>query len=117
MMELVNAGSYNSVLKGVFSMIAEPLSDKDPRRMDSETNVFRFFAIANASSIFLAYCKISLATMEIGVAALVGISDLAALIVTVRPFSFIPETVPIIPAQEIIINLYPFLGLMKLISL
>ncbi len=33
------------------------------------------------------------------------VSDFEALIVTVSPFSFIPETVPIMPAQDIIINL------------
>ena len=89
----------------VFSIVAVLLSSKEPINIDSETNVFLFSAIAKASLIFFAYCRISLATREIGVAALVGISDLAALMVTVNPFSFIPDTVPIMPAQPIIISL------------
>ena len=66
-------------------MIAALPSLEEPIKMDSETNVFRFCAMAKASSIVDAYCRISLVRMEIGVAEPVGTADLAALIVTVSP--------------------------------
>ena len=52
-----------------------------------------------ASSIVVAYCKISKATREIGVFARIGIDDFPAFIVTERPSIFIPDETPIIPAQ------------------
>src|SRR5450432_1550787 len=91
-------------------MITALLSSDDPIRKDSETNIFLFFAIDIASWIFSAYCKISRATNDTGVADAEGISDFAALMVTVSPFSFIPETTPINPPQVIDINLYPSAG-------
>ena len=51
-------------------MIAALPSLAEPIKMDSETNVFRFLAMAKASSIVDAYCSISLVRMEIGVAFL-----------------------------------------------
>ena len=57
------------------------------------------------SLTFDAYCKISRVNMEIGVFATQGISDFPALMVTVSPCSFIPETTPIMPAQVTDINL------------
>ena len=68
-----------------------------PTNMASETNTFRFWAIAIAWSIFLAYCNISRHNSEIGVRAFIGIVDFPALIVTVSPSKFIPESTPIIP--------------------
>ena len=76
-----------------------------PTMIDSETKTSRFLAIAIASSVVLAYCKISLVTKEIGVLAINGILDFPALMVTVSPCSFIPLTEPINPGQEYIINL------------
>ena len=55
-----------TVFSGDFSMIAALPSLEEPINIDSETNVFRFFAMAKASSIVDAYCSISLVRMEIG---------------------------------------------------
>src|SRR5687767_10809622 len=93
-----------TVLVTDFSIRAVLLSIAEPIIKVSQTKVFLFFAIANASSILPAYWRISLARMEIGVAEPVGISLLAALMVTVIPFSFIPETQPIKPAHVIMAN-------------
>ena len=87
------------------SMIAALPSLEEPIKMDSETNVFRFCAMAKASSIVDAYCRISLVRMEIGVAEPVGTADLAALIVTVSPVSFMPDSTPIIPGHPTEANL------------
>ena len=73
-----------AIFSGDFSIIAALPSLAEPTSMDSETNVFRFRAIAYASSMVEAYCNISLVRMEIGVADAAGRSDLAALMVTVR---------------------------------
>ena len=77
-----------AIFSGDFSIIAALPSLAEPTSMDSETNVFRFRAIAYASSMVEAYCNISLVRMEIGVADAAGRSDLAALMVTVSPVSF-----------------------------
>ena len=45
-----------------------------------------------------------------GVAEPVGTADLAALIVTVRPVSFMPDNTPIIPGHPTEANLYPCSG-------
>ena len=100
----------STVFSGDFSIIAALPSLAEPINMDSETNVSRFWAMAKASSIVAAYCRISLVRMEIGVAEPVGTADLAALIVTVRPVSFMPDNTPIIPGHPTEANLYPCSG-------
>ncbi|MNX82058.1 hypothetical protein D3C86_1137700 [compost metagenome] len=91
--------SYTSNLCGDISIkIAFP-SSAEPIINDSEIKMGCFFAIAIASLKFRAYCRISLATIDIGVFATQGIEDFPALSVTVSPARFIPETTPIIPAQ------------------
>jgi hypothetical protein len=87
------------------------LSGADPIIIDSETKVFLLLAIEIASLMFEAYCRISLDNKEMGVADPSGIVDLAAFIVTVIPFIFIPDKTPVIPPQVIVINLYPESGL------
>ena len=89
----------NRVLSGLFSIIAARFSRPEPIKRDSDTNASLFDAIIYASSIFEAYCNISLAIIEIGVLDLTGGEDFAAFIVIVSPFSFIPESTPDIPAQ------------------
>ena len=99
-----------AIFSGDFSIIAALPSLAEPTSMDSETNVFRFRAIAYASSMVEAYCNISLVRMEIGVADAAGRSDLAALMVTVSPVSFMPERTPVIPAHPTDAKRYPFSG-------
>lgn len=62
----------STVFSGDFSIIAALPSLAEPINMDSETNVSRFLAMAKASSIVAAYCRISLVRMEMGVAEPVG---------------------------------------------
>ena len=100
----------STVFSGDFSIIAALPSLAEPINMDSETNVSRFWAMAKASSIVAAYCRISLVRMEMGVAEPVGTADLAALIVTVSPVSFMPDNTPIIPGHPTEANLYPCSG-------
>ena len=72
---------------------------------DSATKVSASPAKAKASSILEAYCRICLARMETGVFDKPGMPDFAALRVTTRPWSFIPDTTPIIPPQVMKANL------------
>ena len=94
-------------LLGETSIRIALLSAALPTIIDSDTKTFRFLAMAIASSILVAYCKISRAKTEIGVFAIKGIFDFPAFIVIVNPFVFIPETAPVIPAQVYIINGFP----------
>jgi hypothetical protein len=50
-----------------------------------------------------AYCNISVATSETGVAEPFGMAVFAALMVTDNHFSFMPETVPINPPHVMVI--------------
>ena len=99
-----------AVRSGDFSMTAAHPSAAEPIRIDSDTNVLRRRAMARASSMVEAYCRISRVSIDIGVADDVGTADLAALMVTVRPASFIPDITPIIPGQLTEANLYPLDG-------
>ena len=54
----------STVFSGDFSIIAALPSLAEPINMDSETNVSRFLAMAKASSIVAAYCRISLVRMD-----------------------------------------------------
>ena len=88
-----------------------------PINRDSDTKTSRFLAITIASSIVEAYCKISRVSIDTGVLATKGTLDLPALMVTVNPCSFIPETTPTIPPQVTDINLCPASGLTNAIIL
>ena len=96
-------GSYIASCVGVFSIITALLSAAEPIKKDSDTNIFRFDAMANASCMFDAYCRISVATKETGVADAEGVVVFAALMVTYKPVSFMPETVPKNPPQVTVI--------------
>ena len=80
-------------------MTAARPSEAEHIRNDSLTNVFAARAMQTASSMSVAYCSISLARMETGVADIFGVSSFEALMDTVRPFSFIPERTPVMPGQ------------------
>src|SRR4051812_44791965 len=99
-----------AVVVGVFSIMTVLLSAAELIKNDSEKNDFLLFAIFNASSIFEAYCKISRAISDTGVADPVGISDFAAFNVIDKPCIFMPETTPVKPPQVMIINLCPLSG-------
>jgi len=49
--------------------------------------------------------------MDTGVAAAVGTVLFAALMVMLKPWSFMPDTAPINPPQVTVINLWPCAGL------
>ena len=94
-------------------MIAALPSRADATSSDSLTKVSRRRAISRASPIVAACCRISRARIEIGVAAESGTGPLAALIVTVSPLSFMPDSTPIIPAQPMLTKGCPACGRQK----
>ena len=85
--------------------------------MDSETKVLYSPAIFQASSRFDASCNIFLVSNEIGVAEIDGVSNLAALMVTVRPAVFMPESTPSIPGHVTDTKAWPVSGFSKSTSL
>jgi len=91
--------SYTPKFLGETSIKMAFCSLELPTIIDSDTNTSLFFAIAIASSVVVAYCKISRVSKAIGVLATNGILDLPALMVTVIPLVFIPLTAPTKPGQ------------------
>ena len=84
---------------------------------DSETKVRVVSAMAQASSMVEAYCRMVRASSEMGVAARVGSAPLAALSVTVSPAAFIPERTPLMPAHPTEAKGMPRAGRQKVTSL
>ena len=83
-------------------MIAALPSRAEATSSDSLTKVSRRRAISSASAMVAACCRISRARIEMGVADASGMGPFAALIVTVSPSEFMPDSTPIIPAQPML---------------
>ena len=85
---------------GVFSIIAAQPSFDEATSIASETKLLNCLAMAYASSIVVACCKMWRASSDIGIAEVRGIAPSMALRVMVSPCSFIPDTTPIMPGHD-----------------